>query len=522
MTCRPAGDHSEDEHEEDEEDEEFRKYRLARLQQMQSVASASAKLPTFGSVEAIAVDDFPEACDAPGSVDTYVVACLQEDYLPACVRLSYKLEALAAKYDQVRFISVSASAAKPDFDPDRLPCLIIYHKNGEFAGSLERVGKEAGESLTMGHVEEMLQRLGVRLTSSAAMKAADAAALHRLRELGGEIPASVHNGGAHDDDDDDEDHRGRNDEDEDEEEDGRSGGGDLQLASARVFGACLACRSADARVHVVLKYTRFRIDSGFAFVGCVRSSRDDEKYLTVAKVTLGSSDSYRLLLFGLTTHACDKSSLARGSRSLRYLMSVLSQPLSHEFGLFACATIAPTRLVDDATACSVLLGAAGLVAVHRVRWSRFRRRPHRRRSPQTHHCRPPPASPRVCALPAAGAASCAPPLLPFPAFRASRRPHSRSRSAEPRRAWTRHAVWSLRPPRQWTSCPPSSGTLLLYQIDEVVIAVKLIRQALLRLLELFEGTRCIRVGRLVRMAAQRQFWRLVHLLWRDVPHGLLH
>lgn len=225
VTCRPAGDHSEDEHEEDEEDEEFRKYRLARLQQMQSVASASAKLPTFGSVEAIAVDDFPEACDAPGSVDTYVVACLQEDYLPACVRLSYKLEALAAKYDQVRFISVSASAAKPDFDPDRLPCLIIYHKNGEFAGSLERVGKEAGESLTMGHVEEMLQRLGVRLTSSAAMKAADAAALHRLRELGGEIPASVHNGGAHDDDDDDEDHRGRNDEDEDEEEDGRSGGG---------------------------------------------------------------------------------------------------------------------------------------------------------------------------------------------------------------------------------------------------------------------------------------------------------
>jgi hypothetical protein len=211
-TCRPAGESSDDEDkdEEDEEDEEFRKYRLARLQQMQNAASVSAKMPTFGCVEAIAVDDFPDACDHPGSADTYVVACLQEEYLPACVRLNYKLEALAKKYDQVRFLSVSASAAKPDLEPERLPCLLVYHKNGDFVGSLERVGKEAGESLTTDAVEGFLCRLGVRFTCSAAMKAADAAALTRLRELGGELPASVRQGGGEDEDEDEDE------EDEDE------------------------------------------------------------------------------------------------------------------------------------------------------------------------------------------------------------------------------------------------------------------------------------------------------------------
>jgi hypothetical protein len=212
-TCRPAGESSDDEDkdEEDEEDEEFRKYRLARLQQMQSAASASAKMPTFGCVEPTTPDDFPGACDNPGSSETYVVACLQEDYLPACVRLNYKLEILAKKYDQVRFLSLSASAAKPDLEPERLPCLLVYHKNGDYVGSLERVGKEAGESLTVDAVEGFLCRLGVRLSCSAAMKAADAAALNRLRELGGEMPASLRHGGAEDDDDEDYD---------DEDEDG--------------------------------------------------------------------------------------------------------------------------------------------------------------------------------------------------------------------------------------------------------------------------------------------------------------
>ena len=223
-TVKPATDASKwfadkDDADDDEEDEEFQRYRLARLQQMHAVSSASSKLPTFGHVEAIEVDDYPEAVDKPGSAETYVVVHLQEDNFPACVRLGYKLEALAAKYDQVRFLSVSASQAKPDLEPERLPCLIVYHHNGEYAGSLERVGKDAGEGLTVDMVESFLTRLSVRLTSSAAMKAADAAALARLRELGAQGPSSRRGGEASEEDEEDEE-----DEEEDDDDDGTRAG----------------------------------------------------------------------------------------------------------------------------------------------------------------------------------------------------------------------------------------------------------------------------------------------------------
>ena len=44
----------------------------------------------------------PKAVDNAGSPSTYVIVHLQEDYLESCVRLGFKLEELAAKYDQVR------------------------------------------------------------------------------------------------------------------------------------------------------------------------------------------------------------------------------------------------------------------------------------------------------------------------------------------------------------------------------------------------------------------------------------
>ena len=75
-----------------------------------------------------------------------------------------------------------ASEAKPDLDPAELPILVVY-LDGQFVASASRVGRGAGEGLTSAAVEEQLLQIGVRLTSSATMKAADAAALRRLREL---------------------------------------------------------------------------------------------------------------------------------------------------------------------------------------------------------------------------------------------------------------------------------------------------------------------------------------------------
>jgi len=204
----------------DEDDEEFKKYKLERLKEMQKVTNESASMPTFGKLEVVAnVLDYPAMVDKPGSAQTYVIVHLQEDYLAASVRMNYKLEELAQKYDQVRFLNVSASDAKKDLDPTDLPVLIAYHNNGDYLGSEKKVGREAGDNLTADVVAAALMRLNVRLTSSAAMKAADAAALERLRmmDIGGARSANK-------------------DEDEDEDEDDKDDDSDEEAELARGRG----------------------------------------------------------------------------------------------------------------------------------------------------------------------------------------------------------------------------------------------------------------------------------------------
>ena len=175
----------EDDDDDDFEDEEFLRYKLERLKQMQQLTQASAAMPTFGSV--VRLDDvlqYPDAVDKVGCSTTYVVVHLHEEYLAPCVRLSCHLEQLAAKYDQVKFVEVCAHEAKETLDPAELPVLLAYQA-GEFVASQYKVGKDLGEKLDEAHVEELLlKRLGVRLTASSAMKAADDAALQRMRELG--------------------------------------------------------------------------------------------------------------------------------------------------------------------------------------------------------------------------------------------------------------------------------------------------------------------------------------------------
>ena len=219
-TVRPAGEEEEDEDDE-EDDEEFRRYKLERLREMQKHASTSAALPVFGHVEAIEALEMPAAIDNVGSPHSYVVVLLHEDFLASCVRLRLQLEEIAARHDQVsgasrrraactslltprappssprgatwqvRFLAVSASAAKPDLDPAELPLLLAYQA-GNFLASSSRVGKSAADGLPLAKVEESLLRMGVRLTSASQMKAADAAALRRLKELdlGGIAPAA--------------------------------------------------------------------------------------------------------------------------------------------------------------------------------------------------------------------------------------------------------------------------------------------------------------------------------------------
>lgn len=187
-TVKPVGDSDDDD--EVEEEEEFKKYKMERLREMQRHAATSAQAPRFGAVETISVDEYVAAVDCadlldqPGSNQTYVVVHLQEAHVASCVRLHHRLEELAKKYDQVRFLSIEASEAKRDMDEAELPALVVYHNNGEFKASEKRVGRDAGDAFTTDAAEQTLLRLGVRLSSACAMRAADAAALSRLQQMG--------------------------------------------------------------------------------------------------------------------------------------------------------------------------------------------------------------------------------------------------------------------------------------------------------------------------------------------------
>ena len=208
-TVRPAGEEEDDD--EDEDDEEFRKYKLERLREMQKTAAASVGMPSFGVVETVAALDMPKAIDTVGSRQTYVVVHLQEEYLASCVRLTYKLGELAKTYDQVRFLNVKASEAKPDLDPAELPLLIAY-QDGSYLADARKVGRAEGDGLTSEKVAEQLMAMGVRLQAASQMKAGEAAALRKMRELG--LGADAAGGSREEEEEDDEE------EEEEEEADG--------------------------------------------------------------------------------------------------------------------------------------------------------------------------------------------------------------------------------------------------------------------------------------------------------------
>ena len=181
-----AAEASEDDESEDEEDEAYRAYRAQRLQQVQQQVATLAHLPAHGTLDFVDKFEYIDIVDA-AHPDAFVVVHLYEDFLPACVRLNFRLQELAAKHDQVRFLAVVASDAKEALNKATLPLLIAY-RAGEYVQSVTRAHEAAGatdsgDELPAAALEALLtSRLGVRLTASTAMKAADQEFLSRYRE----------------------------------------------------------------------------------------------------------------------------------------------------------------------------------------------------------------------------------------------------------------------------------------------------------------------------------------------------
>ena len=124
--------------EEDDDDEAYQKFRIERLKQLQQQAAVTARLPTFGSLNVIDIDDFLHFVDHPGSDQTYVVVHLYEEPIALCVRMNFRLNELAKRYDQVRFLACSALACRPQTDMGTLPTLVVY-QGGEYVADVQRV-----------------------------------------------------------------------------------------------------------------------------------------------------------------------------------------------------------------------------------------------------------------------------------------------------------------------------------------------------------------------------------------------
>ena len=175
-----AAEFDEEEDEEEEGDDAFRKYRQQRLEQLQRAAQVRSYLPTFGELKDLSIDGYL-TCVEGGHPETFVVVHLYEAHLPACVRLNFRLQELAAKFDQVCFGSMVASEAKEGMGTEDLPALVAY-RGGEYLESELRVHETIGDELPLAALQDLIQGLGVQLSAASAMSAADGAALRRGQE----------------------------------------------------------------------------------------------------------------------------------------------------------------------------------------------------------------------------------------------------------------------------------------------------------------------------------------------------
>ena len=116
--------------EDEVEDEFLRKYKAARLAEMQ----AASNKPRFGQVFEISKTNYvDEVNNAPA--DTYVVVYLYQDYITECQILMPILEHLANKFQNVKFVKITATKCVENFRDSDTPCIFIY-KAGDVAYNL--------------------------------------------------------------------------------------------------------------------------------------------------------------------------------------------------------------------------------------------------------------------------------------------------------------------------------------------------------------------------------------------------
>lgn len=141
---------------EDEEEERIllmmRNKRMAEMKAFQSKAQ-------FGSVLEISACDYVKEVNQ-ASKEAYVVLHLYKQGIPQCTLINNYMEALAAKFPQVKFIKSISTTCIPNYPDKNLPTIFVYHEDKMVQ---QIVGPHAfnGMKLKQDDLEWKLHRFGV-------------------------------------------------------------------------------------------------------------------------------------------------------------------------------------------------------------------------------------------------------------------------------------------------------------------------------------------------------------------------
>ena len=155
---------SESQDENDTDDEFLEKYRQMRLKELRG-----ASHPSHGRVAYISRSDWTrEVNEASGDGQWVVVnltrgsdsAVISTAHIDACQAVEDATAELAAKFPDVKFVSITSSSANENWPPQSLPTLFCY-KDGKLQRQLIGLDEFGGHGITTGRVEWRLAQLGV-------------------------------------------------------------------------------------------------------------------------------------------------------------------------------------------------------------------------------------------------------------------------------------------------------------------------------------------------------------------------
>ena len=141
---------------EEDEAEELRRIRQARLDELKYGGKRGGR---FGAVGSIKASEFVAQVNRAGD-GVGVVVCLVKERHYASNYVGVLLEKLAAKFSDVKFLTIGAADCIPGYPDKNVPTLLFY-RDDDLKGQCVGVGAFGGDSYGIDDVEWELAQAGL-------------------------------------------------------------------------------------------------------------------------------------------------------------------------------------------------------------------------------------------------------------------------------------------------------------------------------------------------------------------------